>query len=97
MVAQRLVPHASGTGMIAAFEILLATQPVRALVREGKTHQLRNVMAQSVREGMQTLEQSLSVLVAHGLITYEDAVERAVQPKEVRGMPEPQETSATPA
>ena len=88
VVAQRLVPQASGTGMMAAFEILLATQPVRALIREGKTHQLRNVMSQSVREGMQTLEQSLSVLVAHGLITYEDAIERAVQPKEVRGMPE---------
>ncbi|MCB0977118.1 MAG: PilT/PilU family type 4a pilus ATPase [Acidimicrobiales bacterium] len=96
VVAQRLVPHSSGTGMIAAFEILLATQPVRGLVREGKTHQLRNVMSQSVREGMQTLEQSLSVLVAHGLITYEDAVERAVQPKEVRGMPEPIPEETTP-
>ena len=96
VVAQRLVPQASGTGMIAAFEILLATQPVRGLIREGKTHQLRNVMSQSVREGMQTLEQSLSVLVAHGLITYEDAVERAVQPKEVRGVAEPQPVASAP-
>lgn len=96
VVAQRLVPRASGTGMIAAFEILLATQPVRGLIREGKTHQLRNVMSQSVREGMQTLEQSLSVLVAHGLITYEDAVERAVQPKEVRGAPAPDPIEVAP-
>jgi twitching motility protein PilT len=89
VVAQRLVPRVGG-GLIAAFEILLATSPVRALIREGKTHQIRNVISQSVREGMQTLEQSLSVLVAHGLVEYEEAVTRAVLPKEVRGEPYPQ-------
>ena len=87
VVAQRLVPRVGG-GMIAAFEILLANNAVRDLIREGKTHQIRNVISQSVREGMQTLEQTLSVLVAHGLITYEDAVDRAVVPKEVRGAPQ---------
>jgi twitching motility protein PilT len=86
VVAQRLVPRVGG-GLIASFEILLANNAVRALVREGKTHQIRNVISQSVREGMQTLEQSLSVLVAHGLVEYEEAVSRAVLPKEVRGEP----------
>ena len=83
VVAQRLVPRVGG-GMVAAFEVLLSNSAVRGLIREGKTHQIRNVISQSVRDGMQTLEQSLSVLVAHGLITYEDAVERAVVPKDVR-------------
>lgn len=84
VVAQRLVPRVGG-GLIAAFEILLANNAVRALIREGKTYQIRNVIAQSVREGMQTLEQSLSVLVAHGVTTYDEAVLRSVVPKEVRG------------
>jgi len=84
VVAQRLVPRVDG-GRIAAFEILLNDQGIRSLIREGKTHQIRNVIAQNVRTGMQTLEQSLSILVAHGLITYEQALERAVLPKEVRG------------
>jgi twitching motility protein PilT len=84
VVAQRLVPRVDG-GMVAAFEILLSNSAVRGLVRDGKTHQIRNVISQSVREGMQTLEQSLSVLVAHGLITYEDALERSLVPKELRG------------
>lgn len=83
VVAQRLVPRVGG-GMIAAFEILLANNATRALIREGKTHQIRNTLSQSVREGMQTLEQSLSVLLAHGLITYEDACQRAVVPKDIR-------------
>ena len=83
VVAQRLVPRAGG-GLIAAFEILLANSGARGLIREGKTHQIRNVISQSVRDGMQTLEQSLSVLVAHGLVSYEDALERSLVPKEVR-------------
>ncbi len=86
VIAQRLVPRTGG-GMIAAFEILLANNAVKALVRDGKTHQIRNVISQSVRDGMQTLEQSLSVLVAHGLISYEDAQARSIVPKEVRGTP----------
>jgi twitching motility protein PilT len=88
VVAQRLVPRVGG-GLIAAFEILLANSAVRALVREGKTHQIRNVISQSVRDGMQTLEQSLSVLVAHGLVTYDEAILRSVVPTDVRGMPQP--------
>lgn len=97
VVAQRLVPRTDG-GMIAAFEVLLATTATRSLIREGKSHQIRNVIAQSVRDGMQTLEQSLSVLVAHGLITYQDALAHAVVPKEVRapapvGPPAPQPTA----
>ncbi|HEX2577890.1 MAG TPA: PilT/PilU family type 4a pilus ATPase [Aquihabitans sp.] len=83
VVAQRLVPRVGG-GMIAAFEILLANGATRSLVREGKTHQVRNVISQSVREGMQTLEQSLSVLVAHGIVTHDDAVQRALLPNEIR-------------
>lgn len=90
VVAQRLVPRVGG-GLVAAFEILIANNATRALIREGKTHQIRNVISQSVREGMQTLEQSLSVLAAHGLITRDDALAHAVVPKEIRDTSAPQQ------
>lgn len=83
VVAQRLIPRPEG-GVAAAFEVLLATSPVRALVRDGKTHQIRNVIAQSSRDGMQTLEGSLTTLVTSGMVSYEDAMSRAVVPQEVR-------------
>ena len=83
VVAQRLVPRHGG-GLVAAFEVMVATPPVRALVREGKTHQLRNVIAQGAGEGMQTLEASLSALVQGGVVSYEEALIRAVEPREVR-------------
>ena len=83
VVAQRLVPRVNG-GMVAAFEILVANAPVRALVREGKTHQIRNVQSGSARDGMCTLESSLNWLVQQGVISYEDAVSRAVHPREIK-------------
>jgi twitching motility protein PilT len=83
VVSQRLIPRIGG-GMVAAFEVLIANNAMRNLVREGKTHQIRNVVATSLKEGMRTLEASLSELVADGLITYDDAVARSVYPKEIR-------------
>ena len=82
VVSQRLVPRIGG-GMIAAFEMLIANNAVRSLVREGKTHQIRNVLASGRAEGMCTLETWLNHLVANGLITYEDAVSRSSHPKEI--------------
>jgi twitching motility protein PilT len=83
VVSQRLVPKIGG-GMMAAFEVLLASNAVRNLVREGHTHQLRNVMHGSRAEGMLTLEAALNDLVAEGLITYDEAVARSMHPKEIK-------------
>jgi twitching motility protein PilT len=82
VVAQRLAPRIGG-GMTAAFEVLIGTSAVRNLVREGKTRQIRNTLTLGQAEGMQTLEMSLNSLVKAGVITYDDAVARAVVPDEI--------------
>jgi twitching motility protein PilT len=82
VVYQRLLPR-SGGGLIAAHEVLVATPAVRNLVKEGKTHQLRNVLVTGQRDGMVSFEQSLSALVGLGLVEYEDAVARSLYPKEI--------------
>ncbi len=63
--------------------MLLANTPVRNLIKEGKAHQLRNQIVTGQREGMQTLEASLSRLVAEGAVSYEEAVARAGVLKDV--------------
>jgi twitching motility protein PilT len=63
IVCQRLVTRASGKGRRVAAEVLVATDAVRNLVREGRTHQLRNVMLTGREAGMQTLEHHLSALL----------------------------------
>jgi twitching motility protein PilT len=83
VISQRLLPRVGG-GMIAAFEILIANNPVRSLVREGKTHQIRNILSAGRAEGMCTLETWLNHLIAEGQITMEDALSRSMFPKELR-------------
>ncbi|MGZ8762067.1 MAG: type IV pilus twitching motility protein PilT, partial [Acidimicrobiia bacterium] len=83
VVSQRLIPKAD-EGMVAAFEVLIANNAMRNLIREGKTHQIRNVVASGMKDGMKTLESSLSELVAAGLITYDEAVVHSLFPKEIR-------------
>lgn len=55
VVYQRLIPKIGG-GMTAAYEVLVATPAVRNLIKEGKTHQLRNALVTGSKDGMITLE-----------------------------------------
>ena len=72
-----------GGGMVAAFEVLIATSPVRNLIREGRSNQLQNVMFTNQKEGMQTLENSLADLIVQNVVTYEDAMAITAHPKEL--------------
>jgi twitching motility protein PilT len=82
VVSQRLLPRIGG-GLVAAFELLVANDAVRNLIREGRTHQLRNVIRSGKAEGMQTLEEALNELVATGRILYDDAIAQSIRPKDV--------------
>jgi twitching motility protein PilT len=82
VVYQRLLPRIQG-GMVAAYEVLVANSPVRNLVKEGKTNQLRNQLVTGQRDGMVTLETSLNILVRDGVLAYDEAVSRSLFPKEI--------------
>jgi twitching motility protein PilT len=91
VVYQRLLPRIDG-GMVAAYEVLTGTIPVRNLVKEGKASQLRNNIVLGSHDGMQTLEMSLTELVAAGVVSYDEAVARSQFPRDVKRpfVPEPQ-------
>ena len=80
--SQRLVP-AIGGGRIAACEILVANTAVRSIIREGKTHQLDTTIQTGVNEGMQTMDRTLAGLVKTGVITYDTALEYALDANEL--------------
>jgi twitching motility protein PilT len=82
IVYQRLIPRIGG-GLVAAYEVLVATPAVSNLVREGKINQLRNSVVTGQREGMQTLEHSLSQLVASGTVSFEEAAARSIYPRDI--------------
>jgi twitching motility protein PilT len=82
VVAQRLVPKIGG-GMVAAYEVLIATNAVRNLIREGRSNQLQNIMLTGTKDRMCTLESSLATLVIDGVITYEDAMAVSAHPRDL--------------
>jgi len=82
VIAQRLIPI-DGGGRRAVSEILIGTPAIKNLIREGKAHQMDNVIRTSSDVGMVSLESSLVKLVREGLITMDKAQEYAVHPEEV--------------
>jgi twitching motility protein PilT len=63
VVSQRLLPRKHGAGRRAVVEVLLVTDAVRSMIRESRTHLIRNVMTTGRQAGMQTLEHHLGELV----------------------------------
>ncbi|MEO0096142.1 MAG: type IV pilus twitching motility protein PilT [candidate division WOR-3 bacterium] len=76
VIAQRLYPRKDSPGRIAAFEILIATQAVRNLIREQKVYQIESVIQTGRQFGMQDMEQSKRKLVAEGKLSPDYLKER---------------------
>lgn len=80
VISQRLLPRTSGGRMVAA-EVLIANNAVRNLIREGKTHQIDNIIQTTAAEGMISLDKVLAELVSKGEVSLDDALTWAIDPK----------------
>jgi twitching motility protein PilT len=69
IMCQTLVPTKEGESRLPAIELMLANTAVSSLIRDGKIHQLPNVIRTHAQEGMVMLDQSLSDLYTNGMIT----------------------------
>ncbi len=83
VISQVLLPKIGG-GRVAAREIMIATDGIRSLIREGKTPQMLNMIQTGKAHGMSTLEMSLLDLVNRGLVLHDDAISKANRPDEVQ-------------
>ncbi len=86
VVCQQLLPRAGMPGRVCAMEIMMATPAIRNLIRESKAHQLTSVIQTSANVGMQTMDQSLRDLYQKGLISYDEALTRCMNPDEFKTM-----------
>ncbi len=77
ILSQALLPKIDGTGRVCAAEVMMGTAAVRNLIREGKLHQLPSILQTGKRDGMQTMDQALEVLVNDGKITRDEAIKKA--------------------
>jgi len=81
VVSQTLLKKVGG-GRVAAHEIMMLTPAIRNLIREDKVAQMYSAIQTGGQLGMQTLDQCLKNLLQKGLITKEQAREKAKIPED---------------
>lgn len=82
IISMRLVP-ALHTARVPVAEVLTGTAAVRTLIREGKSHQIDNVIQTSSEFGMLSLEGALANSVKEGFISQDTALSYALRPEEL--------------
>ncbi|TDX24618.1 twitching motility protein PilU [Modicisalibacter xianhensis] len=86
VVAQQLLPAVDGQGRHAAIEILLRSPLISDLIRKGDVGEIKNVMARSRDQGMQTFDQALYDLYRAGKVSEDVALVHADSANELRMM-----------
>jgi twitching motility protein PilT len=86
VLSQVLLRSTDGKSRVMALEIMLGVPAIANLIREGKTHQMTTIIQGGAQLGMQTLDQDLKRLLTGGKITYEEAMSKAQNPRELSQM-----------
>ncbi len=76
VISQTLLKK-NGGGRVAAHEIMIGTPAIRNLIRENKIAQMYSAIQTGQQFGMQTLDQNLKGLVEKGLVSRQEARNKA--------------------
>jgi twitching motility protein PilT len=78
VLAQLLLKKADGSGRVAVNEILIANPAVSAIIREGATQKLQDVIVSGKRQGMQFMDDAIFALFENGMVTAHEAFMKAI-------------------
>ncbi len=81
VISQTLCKNLTHDGRVAAYEIMLGTNSIRNLIREGKVAQMYSAIQMGNGVGMQTLDQSLMALFKSERIARDEARRNAKSPE----------------
>ena len=81
IISQQLLPRLDSSGRVAALEVLIATDAIKNMIREGKTHQIDSVIQTGTKYGMAPMDFSLANLVKRRVISLEEATTRSFNPE----------------
>ena len=84
VLSQILLPRAGGSGRVGAFEVMVSSDAIRNLIRDGRTDQIPTYLQTGRQVGMQTMDQALEELVRSGAVSIEEAMMRATKPEDFR-------------
>ena len=85
VVSQRLVPRING-GFVPVCEVMICNNAVSNLIRENKNHEIPSVIETSGKEGMISLNRSLSDLVRKKEISLKNAIDYSNNPVELKNL-----------
>ncbi len=83
IITQKLLPRVGG-GVVPVVEVMIPTQPVRAVLRDGALVQLANVLQTSRQPGLVSFDRQLAQLVRDNVIVIEDALPHAQDPNQLK-------------
>src|SRR5436189_2102434 len=78
VVAQLLLRRSDRPGRIAVNEILIANAAVAAIIREGSTQKLQDVIISGKGQGMQFMDDAIFALLQNGTVTAYEAFMKAI-------------------
>ena len=81
VISQILVERQDMPGRIAAFEIMIVTPAIRAIIRENKNYMLTSELQTGAKWGMNTLDDHLMKLYNNDIISYSDLIIKAQDPE----------------
>jgi twitching motility protein PilT len=78
VVAQLLLKRADRPGRIAVNEILISNPAVAAIIREGATQKLQDVIVSGRAQGMQFMDDTIWALLEKGIVSAHEAFMKAI-------------------
>ncbi len=82
VISQLLIPRLDGQGRVAAFEVMINTPSIAALIRDNKTFRIATDIQTGLKYGMVSLEASLVQLYLDGLIAYDQVIGKSQDPQQ---------------
>ena len=77
VISQLLIPRVDKPGRIAAFEIMINTPSIAALIRDNKTFRIQSDIQTGMKYGMVTLDSFLIDLYLKGMIAREEVINKS--------------------
>jgi twitching motility protein PilT len=86
IISQRLIPQANENRLTLACEVMVATDAIRSLIREGKTHMIPSTIESSSKHGMINMDRALVNLFKNGMISKESVIRNCIKPDYIKGL-----------
>lgn len=84
IIGQRLAVKKDGKGRRAVIDLLINTTTIQDYIFKGELMSIKNMMARSVNDGMQTFDQCLFQLYTDNIIDFEEALRQSDSPNDLR-------------